>query len=456
MMKQTSQRLRKLAMIPILTAGIIALIALTSTRDKPSKRELDERGRRVRVLSAEELTVTPSAIGYGVVQAQREWQMIAQVSGQVVEIHPDLRDGSFVSAGTELIKIDPEDFELAEAQLEANVKSVEAQIRELKIREASARKSLEIESRSLELAEKELGRQRELHRGGASPAATVDREERSFLAQKKVVQNLRNSLSELPASRKVLEAQIEQQEAGLKGATRNVARTGIVAPYDVRIREVRTSLREAVQSGQVLATADGLDIAEIPAQFSIGALRPVLSSRTGASPLSIDAMSQLPELTGLEATVRLESQDVDVDWEAKFDRFTSVDPKSRTVGVVLTISDPYADARPGERPPIISGMYVEVELRGRPRTGCLAVPRSALHGNTVYVANADQRLERREVVVDYRQAEFVCVREGISSGDKVILTDIVPVIEGMLLDPVEDEAAKVRLRSAPHGEATAR
>ncbi|MCA9689312.1 MAG: biotin/lipoyl-binding protein [Myxococcales bacterium] len=451
----TRERLRKLAFVPVLALGVVALLVLKATRAEPERVELSETGKRVRALTVAPLTVIPRAVGYGVVEAREEWQMVAEVSGRVVEMHEQLKEGEFVTAGTTLIKIDPGDYEIAEAKVTANLEGVKAQIKELQVKEESARANLKIEQRSLDLAKKELARVEKLTSSGVTTQADVDREERNVLAQEKVVQSLKNTLQELPANRRVLEAQIKQQKAGLATASRDIARTELVAPYDVRIREVRTSLQEVVGGGQVLAVADSLDRAEIPAQFSIGVLRPLLPFRPGTTPLSTEALSRLPELIGLKAIVRLEATDLRAEWEAAFDRFTSVDPQTRTIGVVVAIDKPYQSGRPGERPPVATGMYMEVELRGAAREGCLAVPRGALHGDVLHVVDKDRRLARREVQIAYRQAEFACLAGGIEPGEQVVLTDVVPAIEGMLLDPVEDEEAAAELRAtASEGSAT--
>jgi hypothetical protein len=440
--------LRKLAFVPVLAIGVVAFLALKAARTEPAKVDLTETGRRVRTMTVRAHRVVPRATGYGVVEAREEWQLVAEVSGRVVELSPELKEGGFVTKGTTLVKIDPGDYQLTETQREANLEGVRAQIDEIKVQETNTRKSLEIEERSLELAEASLARIEKLRGSGAASESDVDAEERSVLTQRKAVQSLRNTLRQLPANRKVLEAQIKQEKAGLAGATRNIARTEIVAPYDVRIREVRTSLQEVVGNGQVLVVADGLEMAEIPAQFAIGELRPLVPFRPSETPLSTDSLSRLPELVGLSATARLESTDMTAEWPATFDRFRAVDPQTRTIGVVVAIADPYRAGRPGERPPVVPGMYVEVELRGQPRDGCLAVPRAALHGHTLYVVDDQARLQRREVTVDFRQAQYVCLASGVKPGDQIVLTDLIPAIEGMLLDPSPDAEAEAELAAA--------
>ena len=79
-------------------------------------------------------------------------------------------------------------------------------------------------------------------------------------------------------------------------------------------------------------------------------------------------------------------------------------------------------------------------------------PRAALHrgqdgGAIVYVAGADDRLERRRVEIGFSQADLVTVKAGLTVGERVVLSDPVPAIEGMLLLPTSDDYAFARLMS---------
>jgi multidrug efflux pump subunit AcrA (membrane-fusion protein) len=105
-------------------------------------------------------------------------------------------------------------------------------------------------------------------------------------------------------------------------------------------------------------------------------------------------------------------------------------------------------------------MYVRVELRGRPRPGRLVVPRAALRsdadgGPAVHVVNADQRLERRPIGLGLVQADFVAVTGGLAAGEWVVVSDLIPAIDGMRLEVVPDPALAARLRAAATGETAA-
>ncbi len=425
-------------------------------RTEPPRRPPEEQGRAVRVIEVAELEAIPRAKGYGVVRSSREWKLEAEVTGRVIELNDKIEDGRIIREGESLIKIDPRGYEITASQQKATVENVKAQLAELATKQKNTKASLAIANRALELARKNLGRVEKLQQSGTASASEVDDAEQSVLNQQATVQSYKNSLAEIPADKRALRAQIDQYQAGVQTAELAVTRTEIVAPFDIRIRSADVELSELVTVGAVLAEGDGIALAEVPAQFSIGSLQPLFAGRK-AQPqvdesLSPRALTRLPGTAGLSATVTLESGAVLAKWEAKFDRFAGVDSDTRTVSVVVAVDEPFEGARPGGRPPLVSGMYVEVQLQGQPRGQCLAVPRAALRGKEVQVVTADSRLETRAVEVAFVQDTYACVDEGIEVGDRVVLTELAPAIEGMLLVPRDDPEAAATLRQAAAGE----
>jgi hypothetical protein len=103
---------------------------------------------------------------------------------------------------------------------------------------------------------------------------------------------------------------------------------------------------------------------------------------------------------------------------------------------------------------LLKGLFVEVELRGRPRVDRLVIPRVALHGDRVYLVDKDNRLEKRAIEVGLLESEFLTVSAGLQAGEQVVISDLAPAIDGMLLAPVLDQDAQARLiREAQAGEA---
>jgi hypothetical protein len=63
----------------------------------------------------------------------------------------------------------------------------------------------------------------------------------------------------------------------------------------------------------------------------------------------------------------------------------------------------------------------------------------------VYIADANDRLEIRVVEIQFGQEDIVVVRGGLDEGERVIITDLTPVIEGMPLQVTAAAAAETEL-----------
>jgi hypothetical protein len=116
-----------------------------------------------------------------------------------------------------------------------------------------------------------------------------------------------------------------------------------------------------------------------------------------------------------------------------------VDPETRTMGVVVAVDQPFTKIIPGERPPLSKGMFVQVVLRGGQDAPHVVLPRHAARGGVVLVVDAEDRLQRRPVEVLYEQDGWSVLGAGVEPGEQVVLSDLVPVVDGMLLAPEPDE-----------------
>ena len=432
--------------VPI-ALGVAAVLWAVNARQGPQRIPPEERTASVRTVPAAAVDAVPRALGYGNVKPGKVWEAVAEVSGTVIFRHPELQRGAILPAGTELLRIDPADYRLAVAQIEANIRAVEAQIAVLEARAVNTRRSLAIEERSVALGRTQLERTRELLQRGAVSQSEADREERSVLAGEQVVQNLRNAATLLPAERAVQEAARDQLRAQLETARRNLSRTTIAAPFTCRIAAVNVELAQFAAKGQILVEADSLDVAEVIAQVPIGralTLLPPGFELPHQDPGA--AMPRLSEIVDIQAVVRLRTGDVSIEWPARFSRMSdTVDPRTRTAGVIVAVDQPYRRVAAGQRPPLVKNMYVEVELRGPPRLGAVVIPRAALRGSQVYVAGSDERLHFREVQVDFVQTNFVVLRSGLAPGERVVISDLPFAVEGMRLAAVADRAAEANL-----------
>jgi hypothetical protein len=213
-------------------------------------------------------------------------------------------------------------------------------------------------------------------------------------------------------------------------------------------------LAQYAQPGKVLAKAYNIVSSEILAQMPLSVMKPLIKQGKG-EPMATEVDTEIiRKALGLSAVVRLNIGGEIIEWKARFSRPSeTLDPQTGTVGMYVVVDDTYKQARFGVRPPLIKNMYCEVELRGKPRPETVVIPRSALHKGIVYIVGPKDRLERRNVVVDYSQGNLVSIKKGIAPGEKVVVTDVIPAIEGMLLAPQTDNDLLASLIAHATGEA---
>lgn len=93
----------------------------------------------------EQQAIAPLAIGFGKVEPKVEWKAIAEVTGKIVYRHPELEKGKVIPAGTEVLKIDPLDYELKLTQAQADLKSSQTSLAKLNQEEQNLNQTLKIE-----------------------------------------------------------------------------------------------------------------------------------------------------------------------------------------------------------------------------------------------------------------------------------------------------------------------
>ena len=407
---------KSLFLLPV-AIGIAVLVFMVSGRSGPERKPPTERARAVRVITAEPVRLVPRVTGFGSVYPGTVWNATAQVGGEVVYVHPDLKKGAILPADTEIVRISPADFSLAIRQAEANIRSAEAKLAELKVTETNTADLLAIEKRGLALRKSELQRKQNLFKRGTVARSAFELEQRETLTQRKKVQDLENSLRLLPTQRAVQQEQIAVYRTQLESAKLDLARTRISLPFDAKIAAVNVEAKQFVQPGGALATADSLDIAEVEAQMPIAQFRAMVNASvpgglpTGFTPQSF---SRIIESFGFTAIVRLRAGNDIVEWPARFARISdTIDPKTRTIGAIVAVDGAYAKATPGRRPPLTKGMFVEIEIRTRPRESVIVVPRASLHGGNVYVVDSENRLEIRPVTIGLLQGDLAVIDKGV-------------------------------------------
>lgn len=428
---------RALWLLPPLALGIGIAALLLATAPGPERIELAEQGVPVRLIVAENSSIRPTVRGYGTARPSQTWMAVAELRGTILWRHPDLASGNLIAAGTELLHIDPEEYDLAVAEAEAERARLRAERALLDAEAENTAGLLALERERLALSEQDLARTQRLVSQGTAPQARLDEQARATLLFRRTVQELENGLALIPARRDQLTALIAGTEARLARARRERTQAVIRAPFDLRLGEVRVERHEYVAPGQTLLTADGIARAEVTAQMPLDGFRRLPEAMLGLSGLSPLELMRIADLSAIDADVRL--ADGGAGWPARIDRVEAgLDPRTRTVQVVVAVDDPYGQTA---HLPLVRNMYVQVTLTGPALPPAILLPDTVVHeGDTVYLMDAEGRLEIRPVTVAFRQEGQVVLADGLAVGERVVADDLVPAMAGMLLRDVAGAA----------------
>lgn len=398
-------------------------------------------------ITAKKRTFVPRATGYGFAEPATLLEASAEVSGRIIYMNPDLKAGAFLPADTVLLRIDPTDYELALAEARADLAVARAQKIEQELLLESANTAYEIADRNLKLGEANLERKRNLLSNGTISQASLDQEEQQVLQLRQDKQSRQQQLETLPRQIEVAVAKIKQSEARVNEQEEKLARTTIRLPFLGRIADVFVDEDEYVNTAGRLFDAHSVDAVEITTRLSIGSLQNIVAgmedsdlARGNISP------ANLLERLGVTAEVMLPDRVFDARWDAEVLRIgESQDMETRTIAMVVRVQDPYGQIVPGKRPPLLKGMYVKVSLMSD-AINALVVPRHAVHSGKLYVVADDNTLVLRDVDV-VTQDDIAVVRSGLKDGEKVVVTDLIPAVQGMKLEPVASEEAENELNA---------
>jgi len=378
--------------VAILAIGIVAFIGFSSLKKPPEeKAEVDNTP----IVAVDEIHVAPMNLtvnSYGVVKPKYETELVAQVSGQIVELSDVFVRGGFVTKNQLLARIDPNDYEAALIDAEATM--------------ASARAALEKERAQGQVAEREWKRITD-----TSPTELS-------LRKPQLAQEL---------------ARVKSAQASVLRAKRNLERTEIRAPYDAMIESRLIGLGSFVGTGSQIGKLLGTGVAEIRLPVADNQLQFLVEHGENAQ----------VDLIGTYAGKN-------VIWKAKVARSEGViDSKSRMSYLVAEVNDPYglnAGANSSDQSPIRFGSYVTANILGVSLDSAAVLPRYLVNNNRVAILDADSKLHYVDIIIARQEGSNVIVTSGVQEGDQLIVSALDYPIDGMKLslqdvDNTESEGA---------------
>ena len=370
--------------IAILAVGAIAFIGFSSMKKPPEEKAPVDK---TPIVSVESISVAPMTLevsSYGVVKPKYETTIVAQVSGEVVELNDIFVRGGLIKKDQLLARIDPNDYHAALIDAQANM--------------ASARAALEKEVAQGKVAEQEWKQITD-----TSPTELS-------LRKPQLAQEL---------------AKVKSAQAAILRAERNLQRTEIRAPYDAMISSRKIGLGSYVSVGSEIGMLLGTDVAEVRLPVADNQLQFLLNQGEHANVKLIGSYS------GQE-----------IHWRANIARSEGViDSNSRMSYLVAEIQDPYhlKNNSAENELPLRFGSYVKANILGVQIPNASIVPRYLVTNNSVPIFNNESKLHYAKINILREEGSNVVVSEGLVDGDKLIVSALDYPVAGMKLALASDD-----------------
>ncbi|EWS99372.1 efflux RND transporter periplasmic adaptor subunit [Pseudoalteromonas sp. SCSIO 43095] len=318
---------------------------------------------------------------FGTVKPRTQSMLVAQVSGLIIDINEQFREGGFFEKGDVLLQLDDRDLKAEVKSAQANLLNAEQNLLE---EQARGRQALTDWQR--------LGNESE-------PSILVLRKPQLAAAQ----------------------AQVLSAQAQLERAQLNLERTKIKAPYAGRVLNRSVDLGQVVSNNMQLATIYATDSVEIRLPIKNKDL-PFINLpeqyRDGAKNQRGSAVNFTSDLIGEQ------------QWQGQLIRTEgAIDESAQQLYVVAKINDPYKSTSDNQYPVKI-GQYVKAKINGKVASQVLVIPNSAIYqGSYVYVVE-NGTLQRKNIALAWQNALQGIVSKGLEAGSQLVLTPLGQVSSG--------------------------
>jgi RND family efflux transporter MFP subunit len=365
----------------VIVMSILSAMVLYASRPQLVPQAVEPVPTAVRALPVLPGQMTLRVGSQGSVRPRTESELVPEVSGRVTWLAPDLVPGGYFEAGAELLRLDDADYRNQLARAEASAERARAE---------SEHASFEYE-RLASLREREL-----------SSASQTE--------------------NALRAAR-VASANLADAEAALEQARRDLQRTVIRAPFTGLVRAKLVDLGEFVARGNPVATVYSTDRVEVRL--------PIADEQLAFLELPIGFRGSIAAERAPEVTLSVDFAGRSLSWQGRITRTEAeIDAKSRMVHVVAEVDNTAHET------PLSVGMFVQAEILGRRVDDIITLPRSALrNGNQVLVVDAEDRLRFRSVSLLRLQGDEVLINGGLEAGERVCISPLATVIDGMAVAP---------------------
>ena len=394
--------------ILVLLLGAAVYFSLVNSKTEREMPELSEKIWQIEVITAQQQELSPSITLYGRIESPEQLKAAAPGGGIVEKVY--VRNGARVEQGQALVTLDRRDFAASLLQAEADLRDIDNQIAELKVRHQSNLTSLDTERELLALADAEVERLLKLKEKNLS-ADTAISSARSEMGRQQLAVNSRQlDVDSFPAKLQILKARRDSARAELDQSRLAMTRSEVLAPFTAIISEVGVSAGDRVSLGQMLISMFPVKSLEIRAHLPASYIKSL--QQAIAEGQNLDASVPNREDLGRFPILRLAGE-----------------AEATGIDVYFAIDEAPDQLRPGELLPLSLRLPVE--------RGVFAVPYQAIYGNSRIYRVTDDRLQAIDVRsigqarTDNDQVVVLIRSDDIQSGDLIAITHLPNAVSGL-------------------------
>lgn len=373
--------MRKMILLTLLCLALIGLgllgtVLFIKTAPKAEKKRPPKSATLVETVPLKQSDETVVLHLAGTLIPAQEIMLRPRVGGEILSVHPDFIEGGLLPQGSELLRIDPTDYELELANAE------------------SAHASAQFDYK------RELGRQEVAQREW-------------YLLKSDDATELEEELALRKPNLAAIQARLKAAKAWEKRARLNLERTNIRAPFNALVLERLADLGSQAAPQNNLARLVGTD------RFHV------------VTSVPLDRIDWI-SIPGSAATIRSASGKTR---EGRVVRLLgNLEPQGRMARVLIEVDDPLCLQSGPASHRLLLGEYVQVEVQGSTLDQVFRIPRSALHNNREIWIAKEGHLDIRQVETLWRDARSVLLRNHLAENELLITSNLSAPIQGMKLN----------------------
>ena len=224
---------------------------------------------------------------------------------------------------------------------------------------------------------------------------------------------------------KQAEAALNVAKAQVESAKKKLDKTDITAPYTGRIQSVSIDLGTTILPGQpvgVIYTANQIEIT-----------LPIKDSDLAFLDIPMDGRKLNDNEKSL-VTISAPYKGKIQQWQGNIERVDGViDPVTRMIKIIASFKNEFLEENQTTLP---IGLFVEAEINGKFLENVFIVPNVSLTtNNEILVVDKNNQIEMRKIVVLKKLKDGVIIKDGLSIGERIIVSKLNIVTAGMDVNP---------------------